>query len=338
MQRVTIKDIAREAGVSPQTVSRAINDKGEISPQTQSRILAIADRLGYRPNSIARSLVSRRTQNIGLVIPDVTNPFFAEVVRGIEDAAHEADYNVFLCNAAENLQRETSAIHSLEAQRVDGLILCSARLSERELVQVAERYQPLVIVNRQIKHAQTGSVRIDDVGGAEKAIKYLIELGHRNIGILAGPLNSHSGRERTKGYWRAMQTHQLGPPTSWQIHCSPQVETGHSATRKLLKRAPELTALLAFNDLVAVGAMRACEELGRPVPESISVVGYDNVCLAALVSPSLTTIHIPKYELGQQAMSLILQMLAREDWAPSPVILPTHLKIRASTARPQTQD
>lgn len=334
MRRVTIKDVAREAGVSPQTVSRAINDKGEISSQTKTRILDIAKRLGYRPNSIARSLVSRHTQNIGLVIPDVANPFFAEVARGIQDAAHQAGFNIFLCNADENLQREARAIQSLEAQRVDGLILCSPRLSDQELTDLANRYQPLVLVNRSIVHPQTGSVLVDDMGGAEMAAMHLIELGHRHIGVIAGPPNSRSGRERLKGYRKTMETCSITVPSKWQIYCAPQAEGGYEAATALIQRAPELTALLAYNDLNAVGALRACQELGLQVPQSLSLVGFDDIYLASLLSPALTTVHIDKYELGQKALELALKMMDREHWQPNPIVLTTCLVIRSSTAAP----
>jgi LacI family transcriptional regulator len=331
VRRVTIKDVAQEAGVSPQTVSRAINDKGEISPQTQERILRIAERLGYRPNGIARSLATRRTQNIGLVVPDVSNPFFAAVARGSEDAAQQASYNVFLCNTDENLDREISAIHSLEAQRVDGILLCSSRLSDQQLQRLAERYQPLVFVNRRISHPRTGSVIVDDAKGSTEAVRYLQQLGHRKIGLLAGPKASHSGRLRTDGYRTAMRTHMKRVPARWQAHCAPQVAGGSAAARTLLERAPELTALLAYNDLVAVGAMRVCREMGRRVPDDVAIVGCDDVMLAALVSPALTTIHIPTYNLGQQALGLLLEMMDDEDAQPEPIVVSPHLVIRDSS-------
>lgn len=336
MHRVTIKDVAREAGVSAQTVSRAINDKGEISPQTQERILRIADRLGYRPNSVARSLATRRTQNIGLVVPDVANPFFAGIARGIEDAAHQSDYNVFLCNTDENVDRETSAIHSLEAQRVDGIILCSSRLSGAQLQTLATRYQPLVLVNRRIDHAQTGTVLVDDAKGATDAVRYLLQLGHRHIGLLAGPPTSHSGKERVRGYLEAMRAAVDDVPGYWREHCAPQVEGGRTAALALIRRAPELTALLAYNDLVAVGVMRACIEIGRRVPQDCAIVGCDDVPLAALVSPALTTIHIPTYNLGQRSSGLLLDMMSNETNQSEPIIISPHLVIRDSSGQPLT--
>jgi len=342
VRRITIKDVAREAGVSPQTVSRAINNKGEIRPQTRQRILRIAERLGYRPNSVARSLATKRTRNIGLVVPDVSNPFFAGIARGIQDVAYLADYNTFLCNTDETAGRELRAIQSLEAQRVDGLILCSSRLSEPDLVRISERYQPLVLVNRQIQYYQTGCILVDDATGAYEAAEYLIQLGYRNIGLLAGPESSHSGRARAQGYERALRAHGITPLPRWRTHCSPQVEGGQAAARELFRRAPELEALLAYNDLVAVGALRACTELGRRVPDDCAIVGCDDVPLAALVSPALTTIHVPTYNLGQQAMSLLLDMMSRDpttDRAPllEPIVVCPHLVIRDSVGHPARQ-
>jgi LacI family transcriptional regulator len=351
-RRITIKDVAREAGVSPQTVSRAINDKGEIRPETQERILRIAKRLGYRPNRIARSLATRRSRNVGLVVPDVSNPFFASVARGIEDAAQHAGYNVFLCNTDENAAREIQAIHSLEAQRVDGLLVCSSRLSERELNEVADRFEPLVLVNRRIDRPQTGCVIVDDAKGMQQAVRHLLALGHRQIGLLAGPMQSHSGRERVKGYRQAMQAYGIRPPQDlWQIHCAPQLEGGEIAARQLLQRAPELTALVGYNDLVAIGALHACAEKGLRVPEDCAVVGCDDVLLAGLVSPALTTIHIPTYALGKQAMDLLLEMIEGDPGRggeptggkgsghpPARLIVSPHLVLRDSVSEPRQVD
>jgi LacI family transcriptional regulator len=339
VRRTTIKDIAREAGVSTQTVSRALNNKDEISADTRARVLRIANQLGYRPNRIARSLATQRTQNLGLVVPDVANPFFASIARGIQDAAHEHHYNVFLCNTDESADREQSALLSLEAQRVDGIILCSSRLPEPELIQLAERYQPLVLVNRRTTHPQTGSVLVDDAHATQKAVQYLLELGHRSIGLLAGPAQSHSGRQRALGYDRAMRGLELVSLPEWKMHCPPQVDGGQAAARELLSRCPDLTALVAYNDLVAVGALRACAELGLRVPQDCAILGCDDVLLAALVSPPLTTIHIPTYDLGQRAVGLLLDMMARPtpptDSGPEPIVVSPTLVVRESVGTPK---
>jgi LacI family transcriptional regulator len=274
-----------------------------------------------------------------LVVPDVSNPFFASVARGIQDAAHQNQYNVFLCNTDENADREQSAIQSLEAQRVDGLLLCSSRLPEQELIELAQRYQPLVLVNRCIAHPQTGCVLVDDARAMQEAVQYLIDLGHRRIGLLAGPAKSHSGQQRVQGYHRAMHAANLAPLSTWQIHCPPQVGGGQAAAHELLGRAPELTVLVAYNDLVAVGALRACAELGLRVPQDCAILGCDDVLLAALVSPPLTTIQIPTYELGQRAVGLLMDMMAptatQSDTQPKPIVVSPTLIVRDSVTKPK---
>jgi DNA-binding LacI/PurR family transcriptional regulator len=212
-------------------------------------------------------------------------------------------------------------------------------LPEEELVELAQRYQPLVLVNRQILHSQTGCVLVDDERAMREAVRYLLSLGHRRIGLLAGPAKSHSGQQRSKGYHQAMRASGIAPPPAWQIHCSPQVEGGQAATHKLLARVSGLTVVVAYNDLVAVGALRACAELGVRVPEDCAILGCDDVLLAALVSPPLTTIHIPTYGLGQQAMSLLVDMMGQESptgKAPETIVVSPTLVIRDSVGRPSS--
>jgi DNA-binding LacI/PurR family transcriptional regulator len=172
----------------------------------------------------------------------------------------------------------------------------------------------------------------------QEAVQYLIEMGHRRIGLLAGPAKSHSGQQRTEGYCRALQAANIVPPPAWQIHCAPQVDGGQAAARALLERAPELTVVIAYNDLVAVGALRACAELELRVPEDCAILGCDDVLLAALVSPPLTTIHIPTYELGQRAMNLLLEMMdpqtSKPDTQPMPIIVSPTLVVRDSVGKP----
>jgi LacI family transcriptional regulator len=218
------------------------------------------------------------------------------------------------------------------------MLLCSSRLPEPELIQLANRYQPLVLVNRCIAHPKTGCVLVDDARAMQEAVQYLIDLGHRNIGLLSGPAQSHSGQQRTQGYCRAMRAANMAPPAAWQIHCPPQVDGGQTAARELLERAPELTVLVAYNDLVAVGALRACTELGLRIPQDCAILGCDDVLLAALVSPPLTTIHIPTYELGQRAVGLLLDLMgpesAQADTQPTPITVSPTLVVRDSVAKP----
>jgi LacI family transcriptional regulator len=312
-KRTTIEDVARAAGVSRQTVSRAINDLGEISPRTRARVLRIAEEMGYRPSSIARGLATRRTRTLGLVIPDVANPFFSDVARGAEHEGYAGGYNVFLCNTDEDPERELAVLRSLEEKRVDGVVLCSSRLDDDELRQVVARQSAVVLVNRRLEPARVengvGTVMLDDVAGGRMATQHLVDSGHRAVGFLAGPPASRSGRSRAEGYRAACAAADLPYSPAWTVPCPADVDGGHQAARDLLTTHPELTALFCYNDLVAVGALRACAGLGRQVPDDLALVGFDDIMLAALVTPPLTTCHVPRYELGVQAMRLLLNQI-----------------------------
>jgi LacI family transcriptional regulator len=332
-RNVTVADIARKAGVSMMTVSRVINHKGEVSAATRQRVQEIINRLGYRPSGIARSLATRHSGTIGLVIPDVSNPFFADVARGAEHVACAEGYNIFLCNTEEDSQRELTVMHSLEEKRVDGVVLFS-RLESRQLIEMLKHHPAAVLINRQISKRNNitaiGTVRLDDVLGGQLATRHLLDRGHRAIGFLTGPPTSHSGRARAKGYRQALTAAGLPLNPLWEHHCAPTVEGGQAAGRDLLCAQPELTALFCYNDLVAVGALQACVELGRVVPRDLAVSGYDDIPLAALVTPPLTTCRAPRYDLGAEAVHLLLNRIRGCAEPCEDVVLQPQLVIRAS--------
>jgi LacI family transcriptional regulator len=328
--RVTMADVAREAGVSAMTVSRVINNKDDVSPATRGRVLDIVERLGYRPSGIARSLATRRTGTLGLVVPDVANPFFSDVARGVEHVAYAEGYNVFLCNTEEDLQREESVLVSLEEKRVDGLVLCSSRLDDSELQAVLDRYSSVVLVNRNLQDKRISTVVVDDKAGGCLATQHLLHAGHREVGFLAGPPASRSGRQRLAGYRAALAAADVPDDPSWVRPCSPKVEGGQQTARQLLAANPMLTALFCYNDLVAVGALHACAEMGRRVPDDVAVVGFDDIPLAALVNPPLTTCRVPRYELGAQAVRLLLNQIRSYPYDADHVVLRPELVIRAS--------
>lgn len=340
--RVTIEDVARAAGVSRQTVSRVLNDKSDVSPGTRLRILQIIDELGYRPSRLARGLATARTGSFGLVLPDVANPFFAEVVRGAEDVATERDASVFVCNTDENPQRELAALRSLDAQHVDGIMLCSPRLSDEELLGLIPRLPPLVLVNHHLPHADAwnrgsagdagvqggvNAVLVDDAAGAALAVQHLWHGGRRQIGLLAGPPISHSGRRRAAGYRSRLSELGLKLDPGLIRHCRATAAGGREAAEILLAERPELTALIAYNDLVAAGALQACRDIGRRVPEDVAIVGCDDVYMAALVTPALTTLRVSGRGLGQEAMRLLLRQLdlpsgpTREIWMQPALVI-----------------
>jgi LacI family transcriptional regulator len=332
-RNVTVADIAREAGVSMMTVSRVINHKSEVSAATRQRVQKLIDRLNYRPSGIARSLATNRSGTIGLVIPDVSNPFFAAVARGAEHVACAEGYNIFLCNTEEDPQRELAVLHSLEEKRVDGVVVFS-RLETRQLVGVLKQQPASVLINRQTSknnndHA-IGTVRLDDVLGGQLVTHHLLDRGHREIGFLAGPPTSHSGQARTKGYLQTLTAAGFTPNPLWLHACAPTVEGGQAAARDLLRAQPKLSALFCFNDLVAVGALQACVELGRSVPCDLAIAGYDDIPLAALVTPSLTTCRTPQYNLGAEAVHLLLNRIRGCTEPCEEVVLQPELIIRAS--------
>jgi LacI family transcriptional regulator len=333
-KRVNIADVAREAGVSAQTVSRALNNKGEISPETRQRVLQTVDRLGYRPNTLARGLVTQKTSTFGLVVPDIANPFFSEVARGAEDAAHREGYSLLLCNTMENAAREMEALRTLEAQRVDGVLLCSSRLSERDLASMMARLPPVVLVNREAPGANLRSACIDDEAGAYRAVRHLLSSGRRTIAFLAGPAASHSGHRRATGYRRALAEARVAIDPALSIECAPDIEGGYEAARRAITDHPRTDALLCYNDLVAVGALQALTALDRRVPEDIAVIGFDDILLAALVTPPLTTLRSDRRRLGFEAVRLLLRALTDCAGGCDDVLLQPELVVRASAPGP----
>ncbi len=329
-KRVNIADVAREAGVSAQTVSRALNNKGEISAETRERVLATVERLGYRPNTLARGLVTQKTSTLGLVVPDIANPFFSEVARGAEDTAHRAGFSLLLCNTMENSAREMEALRTLEAQRVDGIILCSSRLSEEEFGAFLSRLPAVILVNRESSGNDLKSVCIDDEAGARSATQHLLRSGRRALAFLAGPPASHSGQRRAQGYQRALSEAGMTVDPALSVECTPHLEGGYNAAGQLLACCPEIDAFLCYNDLVAVGALQACAALDRRVPEDIAVVGCDDILLAGLVTPPLTTLRSDKRALGAEAVRLLLRKLAGCVDGCEDVVLQPELIVRAS--------
>ncbi|HDQ72822.1 MAG TPA: LacI family transcriptional regulator [Chloroflexi bacterium] len=336
-KRVTINDVAREANVSTMTVSRVLNDKEGVSSATRQHVQAVIERLGYRPSNIARGLVTKRTGTLGLVVPDVSNPFFSEVARGAEHVAYAEGYNVFLCNTEEDTERELAVLKSLDEKRVDGVVLCSSRLEESDLEAVVARHPAVVLVNRRLESGNVGVAMINDERGAQAATQHLLQAGHRVIGFSAGPSTSHSSRQRVKGYRAAFTAAGLSYDPGWIRHCPPIVEGGRQTAQALLNDYPELTALFCYNDLVAVGALQTCADLGLRVPEDVAVVGCDDIPLAALITPPLTTIRGPRYELGRQAMQLLLSKINvcpdETDQNPcTEIVLQPELVVRASAS------
>jgi LacI family transcriptional regulator len=308
-RRVTIADVAERAGVSYQTVSRVINDKPDVSPDTRRRVQEIIAQTGYRPSRIARSLATARTATIGLVVPDIANPFFSDIALGVEQLAYERNYGVLLCNTNEDPAMETDVLLMLEDKQVDGVIVCGLRQESALLRAALARFRAVVLVNRQLDGVALPAVLVDDADGGYQATRHLLQSGRSEIGFVAGPPSSYSGARRMQGYRQALAEAGVQEQPGWVHHCRPGVDSGMEATRDLLTAAPKLSALFCYNDLVAVGASRACAELGLAVPDDVAIVGFDDIRLAALVSPALTTCRVPRVEMGGMAMEMLLKQI-----------------------------
>jgi LacI family transcriptional regulator len=329
-KQITLNDVAREAGVSAMTVSRVVNNKGEISANTRNKVQQVINRLGYRPSHIARGLATNRTGTLGLVVPDIANPFFSELARAAENVAYESGFNVFLCNSGEERERELRLLHSLEQKRVDGLLLCSPRLTNVRLKHALKRHAAVVIFNRRLTGAGYGLVLVDDRLGGRMVTEHLFRTGHRDIGYLAGLPTSYSGKQRLAGYRHAFRAQGIPDRPDWVKSCPPTIEGGKKAALDLLKGQPQLTALVCYNDLVAVGALHACAALDRAIPDDLAIVGFDDIPLAALVTPALTTCAVPLHEIGRVSMQILLQIIKGVEPVPDPVIIRPRLTVRSS--------
>jgi LacI family transcriptional regulator len=332
--RVTIADVAREAGVSMMTVSRVVNDKEGVSHETRQAIEEVIRKLDYRPNTLARSLVTQRTGTLGLVVPDISNPFFSGVARGVEKTAYAKGYSILVCNTEEDPQREVDVLELLLEKWVDGLVLCSTRLEQSKLQSILVQYPAAVLINKELegKDATTsvGCTMIDDKAGGKMATNHLIKSGHKIIGFLSGPTVSQSSQWRNDGYRQALYEAELPYRAELVLPCFPTVEGGQLAASQLLGAHPEISALFCYNDLVAVGAIQACGELKRVIPEDLAIVGYDDIMLAPLVTPPLTTCRVAREELGGLATSLLLERLTGCSEECEKRILQPELIIRAS--------
>ncbi|AZS87984.1 LacI family transcriptional regulator [Streptomyces griseoviridis] len=326
-RRATIHDVAQLAGVSRQTVSRAVNDKGEIDPATKERVLEAARRLDYRPSRFARGLVRKGGVTTGLVIPDLMNPFFPEVAAGVLEAAEQRGWQVVVWDSRTDPAREGEALDMLshQADAVIGYFKNGDDVLARHLGGV-----PLVVLERGPQQTRFAAVGIDVAAGMERGVAHLVASGHRAIGLLDG--DAESPGPRRLAFEDATRRHGLPVDASWTVLCPEHSVTGGEAgMARLLAERPEVTAVVGFNDLIAVGAIRAARRAGRRVPDDLAVVGFDGLSLGELVEPALTTLHIDKRRLGRLAVEQVARLRSGEDplTGPDAWVVP-ELVIRAS--------
>jgi LacI family transcriptional regulator len=330
-EKVTLADVARRAGVSSMTVSRVVNDRGGVGERTRRLVHAAISELGYRPNIVARGLKASRSHTLGLLVTDITNPYFPEIVRGAEDIAFEAGYTVFLNNALEDVGREAKALQAFEDRRVDGVIACSPRLPDPELHALLRRHGAAVVTNRRVPPDVAGSIRVEHGHGARLAVEHLHSIGRRRLGVLAGPEQSHAGRERLQAVTAATTDLAIEIAPERIVAGEPTVEGGAAAAARLIDRGVEVDALVCFNDVIAAGALHELRRRGLRVPDDIALVGYDDIAFARMFTPPLTTLRVPTYDLGMHAMRVLLErMEGRHQMAT--ILFQPELIVRASTA------
>lgn len=326
---VTIIDIAREAGVSPQTVSRVINEKSDVAAATRQRIQGLIETMGYRPNRNARGLVSSRTWVVGLLITDITNPFFPEIVRGIETVALDHGYNVTLFNSDNDQKLEEQALDLMEEIRADGVILHAPRIPDSVLIPLLRHHRAAVVVGRTIATDIAGNVTIDLVYGLEQATDHLLKGGRRRLAYLGYQNGLPLRPERGEGIVRAMERHGLNGGDLLLVE-SPNNPTGaYEVGRVFIRDHPEIDAVICFNDQVALGLLKACREAGVRVPDDMAVIGVDDLFYCQFTAPTLTSVRLPKAEMGEAAVRMLLAMIGGT-YDGKPVILRPQLMIRES--------
>ncbi|HTU01439.1 MAG TPA: LacI family DNA-binding transcriptional regulator [Candidatus Sulfotelmatobacter sp.] len=331
---VTIASVGRLAGVSIATVSRVLNNvPGQVSLATRRRVLRVIRELDYRPNALARSLHQKRTHTIGLILPDITNPYYAEIARGIEDAISRRDYTLITCNSDRKLDRISHSVALLREKQVDGIILGGGgTLGAPHFAALQGCGTRVVLIGRY--EVKLPAVRVDNVAGARAAALHLLGLGHRHIVVLAGPPSSSTSVDRLAGYRRAFEESAVPFPSRSLRHGDLRPHSGYEAARRLFASSRPPTAILAANDQMAIGAMRAILECGLRVPDQVSVVGFDDIALASFVTPALTTMALPLHRMGVAAGEMILNPATggrQEVW------FTPRLVVRESSAAPSAR-
>ncbi|WP_318406626.1 substrate-binding domain-containing protein [Photobacterium leiognathi] len=314
----TMKDVAKLAGVSTSTVSHVINKTRFVSEEISERVNKAAKELNYyAPSALARSFKVNRTKTIGMLVTTSTNPFFGEVVKGVERSCYQQGYSLILCNTEGDHQRMHESINTLLQKRVDGLILMCATL-EGEHFDIFEHYADIPVVVMDWGPMQFTSDKIQDnsLRGGYMAAKYLIDAGHNEIGCITGPLDRIQAEMRYNGYLQAMDEAGFSVEPSWVVEADFECEGGYNAFTQLHANGTLPSALVVANDMMAMGVINAANELGIQIPEQLSIIGYDDIHIAKFMSPSLTTIHQPKYRLGQAAVETLLTRLDEPETAP----------------------
>lgn len=335
----TLSDVAQRANVSKQTISRVINNKGEVSEATRKRVLEVIREIGYHPNTLARSLVTSKSVVIGLSVPNIDQPFFPQIARGVEDAAAESGYSVFLCNASGSAERELTAIDRLRGQRVAGVISFNSHLNDEMIERAVGGLFPVVMINREVPDARGTVIWPGYQSGAEVATEHLIQLGRRRIVFLGMDPESNVDSDKVCGYRLALERAGISVDPDLVLRSSGRLgrgfndlfQGGQQAIAEILACGREFDAIFASNDLPAIGAMQLLNSRGIRVPEDVAVVGFGAANVSGIVSPALSTVTMPLYEMGQTAFYVLLDQISRNEHGPRLVQTSPELIVRQSS-------
>ncbi|MBS3681995.1 catabolite control protein A [Ornithinibacillus massiliensis] len=328
---VTIYDVAREANVSMATVSRVVNGNPNVKPTTRKKVLATIERLGYRPNAVARGLASKKTTTVGAIIPDISSIFFAELARGIEDIATMYKYNIILSNSDQNKDKELQLINTMLEKQVDGIIFMGGNITQEHIHQFSTASVPVVLAATYDGTEATPSVNIDYEVAAYEAAKNLIDKGNKRLAFINGNEEETINQLKYQGYLRALKEALIEPVADYVVNGDYTYESGIKAVEQFMSLSQKPTAVFAASDAIALGAIHGAQDLGYRVPEDLEVFGFDNTKLANMVRPTLSTVVQPMYDIGAVAMRLLTKYMNKEEVEEKKVVLPHRLVERNST-------
>ncbi|WP_100405134.1 catabolite control protein A [Bacillus solitudinis] len=328
----TIYDVAREAGVSMATVSRVVNGNPNVKPTTRKKVLEAIERLGYRPNAVARGLASKKTTTVGVIIPDISNIFFAELARGIEDIATMYKYNIILCNSDQNKDKEIHLLNTLLEKQVDGIVFMGGHITDEHVEQFKRSPVPIVLAATLDEAKEIPSVNIDYKQAVHDAITNLIEKGHTKIGMLSGSLDDPiNGYLKFAGYRSALETAKIPFNDELIVIGDYSYDSGIEAMDSFVNNPSKPTAIFAATDEMALGIIHGAQDKGFNVPEDFEVLGFDNTRLAVMVRPTLSTVVQPMYDIGAVSMRLLTKYMNKEEVEDHIVVLPHRIEFRQST-------
>lgn len=332
MVKYTIKDIARETGFSISTISRVLNNKKEgVSIESRKKIMEVVEAMNYQPNQFARGLITKKSNMLGLIVPNILNPFFPEICRGIEDKASQLGYSLIICNSDDQPKKEENYLKLLKEKQVDGILLASLNdLTKQNEDYLLTSQIPYILVDRDNEHHAPAGVYFDNFKGGFLAGQHLIEQGHKRIACMTGPPNILSSKRRLKGFLAAMEEFRVPVAESHILAGNYHMEEAYSLAKSFLQKN-EVTAIFTSNDLMACGVYQAAYELGISIPKDLSVIGFDNISFGEILNPKLSTIRQDTYEMGAESVNLIVQKIQNET-AQSAFFEPT-LVLRDSTAK-----